>query len=500
MDKFKHLFVFICISLFPVEICAQNNAFEEYNKFKQKAQDEYADFRRQCNEKYAQFLKEAWDSYKAGPVIPKPKDEDVPPVVMPKEDEDKPVEPKPVPIDTVVPPVIQEEPKPQPKPVAPIHEVPQPVVNYVEFTYFGIGGKARIPDNMPSALTAVNGDVSGNALSKAWNALSSGDYDNLIRDCLEMRIRYNLCDWAYLLLTRKLAEKYCGGWNNAATLFSAWIYCQTGYQMKLGTANGKLYMMMGTNHTVYDLVGYQFDGYHYYVIVNKGETAPESMYICDADFDGQQPMSLWIPKAQKFPENLSELRTIKSSRYPEATITVQVNKNLIDFYNTYPTSMVGDNLCSRWAMYANTPMASNVVEKTYPQLKRVIAGKSQLDAANIILNWIQTGMVYEYDDKVWGGDRAFFPEETLYYPYCDCEDRAILYTRLIRDLLGLKCMLIFYPGHLAAAVNFTESVNGDWISIDNDKFIITDPTYIGAAVGRTMPGMDNKTAKVIVVE
>lgn len=50
------------------------------------------------------------------------------------------------------------------------------------------------------------------------------------------------------------------------------------------------------------------------------------------------------------------------------------------------------------------------------------------------------------------------------------------------------------------AVNFAENVNGDWISIGNDKFIITTPTYIGAAVGRTMPGMDNKTAIVIVVD
>jgi hypothetical protein len=484
-----------------VEDTIRNNAFDEYNKFKQEAKDEYVDFRRQCNEKYAEFLKEAWKSYQAGPIIPKPKDETVPPVVMPKEDEDKPApKPKPVPIDTVVPPVIKEEPKPQPKPVAPIYEQPQPVDNRLQFAFFGIDGRVRIPEQMPTALSAVNSDVSGDALSKAWKALSGGGYDNLIRDCLAMRIQYNLCDWAYLLMVRSLAERYCGGWNNAATFFSSWIYCQTGYQMKFGETGGKLYMMMGTNHTVYDLVGYRFDNYHYYVIVNKGETAPTSMNICDADFEEQQPMSLWIPKAQKFPENLSELRTIKSSRYPEAAITVQVNKNLIDFYNTYPTSMVGDNLCSRWAMYANTPMASNVVENTYPQLRKKIAGKSQLDAANIILNWIQTGMKYEYDDKVWGGDRAFFPEETLYYPYCDCEDRAILYTRLIHDLLGLKCLLVFYPGHLAAAVNFTDNVEGDWISIGNGKYIITDPTYIGAAVGRTMPGMDNKTAKVIVVE
>lgn len=479
---------------------AQNNAIDEYNKFKQKAQDEYADFRKKCNEQYAQFLKDAWKSYKAGPVIPKPKDEIVPPVVMPKEDENKPFNPKPVPIDPVVSPVIQEKPQPQPKPVAPIREQPQPEVNSLEFTYFGIDGKVRIPENMPSALSAVNGDVSGEALSKAWNALSEGEYDNLIRDCLALRIRYSLCDWSYLLMTRKMAGIYCGVGSNAATLFSAWVYCQTGYQMKLGSLNGKLYMLMGTKNIVYDMVGYGFDGYYYYVIADKGDTAPQSMNICYANFKGEQPMSFWIPKAQKFPEDLSEPRTIKSARYPEATITVQVNKNLIDFYNTYPTSMIGEDICSRWAMYANTPMAPNIVEKTYPQLRNVINGKSQLDAANIILNWIQTGLVYEYDEKVWGGDRAFFSEETLYYPYCDCEDRAILYTRIVRDLLGLKCMLVYYPGHLAAAVCFTEDVNGDWISLNGDKFIVTDPTFIGASVGRTMTGMDNKTAKVIVLE
>ena len=34
----------------------------------------------------------------------------------------------------------------------------------------------------------------------------------------------------------------------------------------------------------------------------------------------------------------------------------------------------------------------------------------------------------------------------------NCEDRAILFTRIVRDLLGLKCILIYYPGHLASAV------------------------------------------------
>lgn len=107
--------------------------------------------------------------------------------------------------------------------------------------------------------------------------------------------------------------------------------------------------------------------------------------------------------------------------------------------------------------------------------------------------------MYEYDDKVWGHDRAFFAEESLYYPYCDCEDRSILYSRLVRDLLGLDVILVFYPGHLATAVAFNNPIEGDYIDIHGRKFTICDPTYIGAPIGTTMPDMDNSTAKIILL-
>ena len=94
----------------------------------------------------------------------------------------------------------------------------------------------------------------------------------------------------------------------------------------------------------------------------------------------------------------------------------------------------------------------------------------------------------------------FFAEESLFYPYCDCEDRSILFSRLVRDLLGLKVLLVYYPGHLATAVHFTESVTGDYISLDNQKYVVCDPTYIGAPVGATMPDMDNESAKVILLK
>ena len=112
---------------------------------------------------------------------------------------------------------------------------------------------------------------------------------------------------------------------------------------------------------------------------------------------------------------------------------------------------------------------------------------------------MQTAFEYGYDDKIWGGDRAFFAEETLFYPYCDCEDRSILFSRLVRDLVGLKVILVYYPGHLASAVCFDTDVKGDYIQLNDDKFTICDATYIGAPLGRTMPGMNNEKATVILL-
>lgn len=478
-------------------IYSQNNAIQEYNKFKQKAQQDYEDFRQQCNAKYAEFLKTAWCSYEQGPVIPKPKDEKRPPVIMSKEDREKAVVPKPVTIDDVLSPVQKE---PQPVPISPIHENHAAEESVLKFTFFGTEGCVRIPHVIPIEVSILDTQLSGKTMAKAWEVLSDGSFDNLIRDCLALRIKHKLCDWAYILMLRELTEAQFKGRCNAATMMTAWIYCQSGYQMRLALSQSKLYLLIGSEHHIYDWPYFTIDTKYFYPFLHKEEQIEQRLSICGASLPKEQPLSLYINEPQLLTSKASKERVIKSPEPQSTRATAIVNENLIGFYNTYPTSMIGDDVCTRWAMYANTPMEEDVKRLLYPQLRKSVQGKSQLDAANILLNWVQTGFVYEYDDKVWGGDRAFFAEETLYYPYCDCEDRSILFTRLIRDLLHLDCILVYYPGHLAAAVCFTEVVNGDYIDIGNRHFVITDPTYIGAPVGLTMPDMNNKTAKVILLE
>ena len=119
---------------------------------------------------------------------------------------------------------------------------------------------------------------------------------------------------------------------------------------------------------------------------------------------------------------------------------------------------------------------------------------------NVLLDWVQTGLVYEYDDKVWGHDRVFFAEESLFYPYADCEDRAVLFSHLVRDLLGLDVALVYYPNHLATAVRFTDNVAGDAMQVGQTRYVVCDPTYIGAPVGMQMPNLDCSKVQCIVLD
>ena len=476
--------LFICFSLLWVENSIYSQDFsKQYEEFKKESHQNYSSFRDECNQKYADFLRTAWDWYEGKAPLPIPKEKNpVPPRPYEPIDEN-PIAVEPTPVNPV-------EPKPQPKPISPIRENPNPEEVAFPVKFFGITSEIRLPKVARTKLR----DTSPNSLGNAWEALCTEEMNNTIRDCLETRIRYNLCDWAYLQFLQSLASQYCSD-ANTATLLAAFLYCQSGYQMRLGEDNGKLVMLIGSDHYIYDMLYYIIEGAAFYPL---GETSNQ-LRICNANFESETPLSLYINVEQLLGEGLSEARSIKSKRFANVEANSKVPVELIKFYNDYPTSVADNNPLTRWAMYANTPLAEKTKAVLYPALKKSIENCTKLEAANRLLNWVQTGFVYEYDDKVWGHDRAFFAEETLYYPYADCEDRSILFSRLVRDLLGLEVALIYYPGHLATAVKFDSDVCGDAMLINGEKYIVCDPTYIGAPVGAQMPDLEYDKTEAILL-
>ena len=486
MARFKSfLLISLLFGLSMFTSSAQTDDFyAQYEKFSKHAKAEYEDYRAQCNAEYVKFLERAWKEYKVLPSIPRPKDEVVPPTIMPRQDKNK-KQAKEILIENVVSPILS---LPQPKPISPIYENDKVEEKNFSFSYMGTTCEVRLPKDLNIRMSGCESCM----IATIWKQLATNAMDNTIRDFLALRLKMQLCDWAYLNLIDTFAKAFCGH-GNEAVIMAAFIYSQSGYKMRLGRDCEKLYLLYGSKHGIYEKGYIVIEGINYYPLDDK----VERMEISDFSFPQEQSMSLYIENAQKFTIRPSAIRKLASEQYHDVAIDSQVNLNLIQFYNTYPSSEVNGNFMTCWKMYADTPMDESVSQMLYPDIKNKIEGLSDVQAVNQILNWVQTAFQYEYDDKIWGHDRAFFAEETLYYPYCDCEDRAILFTRLVRDLLGLKCILVYYPGHLASAVCLKQQVNGDYISLDGDVYTICDPTYIGAPVGITMPEMDNRSATVI---
>lgn len=517
---------------------SQNNFQKEFDEFRKETLKEYDDFRKQCLQEYIDFLRQPWPKKESKEAIKTPKEKPVPPVVYTEPDtlpdysklkklngkeigvtkpelkpkdkiDKKPIEMPVIQIDDSVSLDIKDggralslgggvlrlkkEVYMQPVPLAPIKE--DPTLSTPEYTFdvFGTECEVRIGDDCKFTLKGV----SSNAVADALQKMMAPQFDNLLHDCLKIREERKLSDWGYYSMLCSLVDNFYGKDTNEATLALAFLYMQSGYKMRLGEDGTHLYMLMSSKHSIIGKSYFPIDGENYFIL--RGPDA-KRMSICQAKFPKEMSLSLVIPTQQEFDTDAAEERVITSRRYPDFSFGVRLNKNLINFYDTYPASTLNNDFMTRWAMYANAPMDKEVTKKLYPQMKAKLKGLSNLEAMERLLNWVQTGFTYEYDDKVWGGDRAFFGEETLFYPYCDCEDRSILLSHLVRELLGLDTVLIYYPGHLAMAVDLQEACDGDYVQLDGRRFTVCDPTYIGARVGKTMPNMNNAQAKLILLE
>lgn len=513
-----------------------------FEKARAEMHKDYDDFRKQALAEYSDFVRQAWKEFGAEPAVPAPKEQEILPQLAPGADQETaswfgkqltklgnmfkskgrkvPEQIQPAaqpkaqkkaeekkPIEVAVQEVIKPEPPiKQPEPLAEVKEETFRANSYMTFEVFGTQCKVRIGENCRFKLKDVSSDAVADVIRDEF---PKPQFDNMLFDCLQERKRHDFSDWAYYQMLLALTRKFYGEGTNEAVLAQAFLYSQSGYKMRLAHDDSHLYMLAATRHFIYNKLFFSLDGDWYFMLDGKQS---EKLSICQASFPKESSLSLQISAAQRLAMNPTGERTLTSRKNPDFSFTIHSNKNYIDFLGTYPSSTVNNNFMTRWSMYANCPLDESIREQLYPQMKEKLAGKSELMAVQELLWWMHGNVdlegviqdsdcfLYRYDEDVWGVDRAFFGEETLFYPYCDCEDRSILLSHLVRDVVGLDVVLVYYPGHLAMAVHFNEPVEGDYVMCEGRKFIVVDPTYIGSRVGETMPMVADEPTTVILLD
>ena len=171
------------------------------------------------------------------------------------------------------------------------------------------------------------------------------------------------------------------------------------------------------------------------------------------------------------------------------SIKIRYNSNLINFKSNYPSTELDVFFTSMV-----DPITENDLFETFSPL---LKDKNELDAVNILLDFVENSFEYKTDIDQFGYEKFYFPEDIFYYKYSDCEDRAVLFSYLVKTLLKLEVIGLEYKTHVATAVKFNSNIIGDNIVFNNKTYIICDPTYIGSSAGMCMPQFKNTKPGII---
>ena len=466
------------LSLLPfLAITAQDNqdSFKDYRK---KMLSGYQGFRKSIMDDYAKFLGGTWERYKAF------KGEDAYPLPKPKtQPEKKKDEPTPKPKEVVPEKVKPAEPKTPDKPNTPKPTAPNPS-NMISFDWCGMN--IQLPD------AKIEGSLRGidkESLIEYFELLNNS---RILKDVLPQMVtlatgaKFN--DWCFCLLIQSYVRKIKANADTNTRNFICWYMMgQIGFDVRIIYIGDKLFYLIPFKQHVYRRNYILIKDNPYYVWGEGKYDENVDFYTPPVPDDAGEFVNLVLSTPLDIPYKPKSFSHSFSGR----TLTGEVNENLIKVMAQFPQMPIPAYAISQGDNKARTQVLD--------QMMNFIYGMTELEAANFILQFIQS-FDYATDEDQFGYEKPFFVEETLYYPKCDCEDRAIFYHFLVTNLLRNDVHLVHYPNHECNAVNFSQKLNADYYMYQGKQYVICDPTYVGASIGMCMPDFKNTRPEVELVK
>lgn len=524
----------ILMILVPVFIPALS-AGQDFEEWLRQEQQQFEDFRAKQNREFAEMLQQQWeamysnepeslleenkpvsipvaDTLPEAPVKPTA-EPDSDPQPQPRPDPEPEPEPEPEPpAQKPPPPPLPEppaqKPPPDPLPEPPAQEpsshpepepeedlftppAPGPGLSAISIDFFG--HNLDVPFDPALNQITLGNPFNAEAIASVWEQFSDTEIDASVGYYQHMQERMRLNDWGLAQLIFSSGLAVFSDNRDLARLYTWFMLIQSGQKARIGFNDNGVILMLATQTHVFGTPFFRFNGQPFFMAhFDKLPPEPQRVYTYGSDFPGDlAPLSLGMPATPVFRSSYTERNLHFTFRGEEIRVAVPVNRNLISFYEFYPQTEL--------EVYFNAPVTETTANGLLDSLERYIDGKSEKETIHLLLRFAQTAFGYKIDPDNFGREKPLFPEETLYYDYSDCEDRAILFSFLVRNLTGLDVVGLRYPGHIATAIRFNEPVSGDTVDIDGMTYHICDPTYINAAPGMAMEQFKNVIPEIITL-
>jgi len=338
------------------------------------------------------------------------------------------------------------------------------------------------------------GRIDEKVISGFWETMSGLPHDDLLTHAATLAEDLHLNDWGRLLLLNGIAHGQFEDRN--LIVLATWFYLlKSGYDARIGFWEGRVYLMLPAEQKIYGHTNFTLEGCRYYVVEpGGGASKPQKLMIFEGDYPGaRRALDLRLaelPRVGNDPYS-RELRFAFAGK--DYAFDLRYDNRAIEFLASFPLTDLD--------VYFTAPISGDLSRTLLGALRPALDGLSIRESVDLLLRLVQTGFAYKTDGDQFGREKYMFPEELLFFPYSDCEDRSVLFHYLVETLLGLDVVGLAYPGHVATAVDFQRTqVGGDALTYDNRRYVICDPTYINAGAGMCMPRFQGTSPEVLNFE
>ena len=287
-------------------------------------------------------------------------------------------------------------------------------------------------------------------------------------------------------LTFRLTESYVNQRfpesNDKARMAAVhFLLSNMGYDVRLTTLGDIFTVMLPFDQkVVYGLFPNTIDGRKYYAMFPEGYKKPKAgtsvtMSTCKLPGDALGKSSDLRLTGLNLPMKPKEFEVTRNG----LTIKGVVNENLKELLHRYPQMPTGD--------FASSWIDQQLRDDIVAQLQAQLGDMTETQAINTLMSLCHYGFDYSTDQDYHGFEKPYFFEENFIYDKNDCEDRAIFFSYLVWNVLGLPCQLIQYPGHESVTIAAASDIQGCYYDTSGTKFYSSDPTYRGSRIGMVMP-------------
>lgn len=480
----QRLLMIILLFAMPILVSAQydsiaNEFKKEFEQFKKTAIQKQTDFINKNDSIFIEFLKQSWETVR---LVKSQAKEEPKPVIQPFSTE-RIIRYELKLIKTKETPSLKKEHKGklETTKLSPVKYNSRFVINKLDF--YGTNEEVLYSPQLKPKLYKVSVD---NIIEFYSNLSLNGRFwDYTLNQLIAAKAKYLLNDWGYYQLVQSTAKGIFEK-ENERQLFCWYLLLKSGYDVRVGYNSDEVFLLIPSIHELYNVPYLKDSGNSYYILDKYGKQVDNIRTYKTVYPGSNRTFSFNLSDYPNFKGELSE-RLID---YKGEKVLFHFEEKVLDFLNSYPQ-------CELKA-YFNNKISEGIFKKLDHLFSPLIKGKNNREIVDELLHFCQVALEYKTDKEQFGKERYLFAEESLFYPFSDCEDRTILLATLIHRYTGLSTIALDFPGHVALAVNLQNIEEGAFVTYNKKKYLVCDPTYINAKSGMIPDNL--KTQEVEIIE